>query len=103
MVDKPNARKTHDGAIPLVGGIALYLGLCGSLLVGELPFYHDLYLHLLASGCMVAIGVADDKHELSVRARIVGQPLAASIMIFACDQYIADLGNLFGFGNINLG
>ena len=52
---------------------------------------------------MVAIGVADDKHDLSVRARIVGQTLAASIMIFACDQYIADLGNLFGFGNINLG
>lgn len=73
LVDKPNARKTHDGAISLVGGIALYLGLCGSLLVGELPFYHDLYLYILALGCMVAIGVADDKHDLSVRASIVGR------------------------------
>lgn len=50
----------------------------------------------------MAIGVADDKHDLSIRARIVGQTLAVSIMIFA-DQYIADLGNLFGCGNINLG
>ncbi len=30
LVDKPNARKLHQGVIPLVGGISVYL----SLLVG---------------------------------------------------------------------
>ncbi len=38
LVDKPNARKLHQGVVPLVGGISIYL----SLLVGFLFSYHQV-------------------------------------------------------------
>ena len=28
LVDKPNSRKRHHGAIPLVGGISVFAGIC---------------------------------------------------------------------------
>ena len=33
LVDKPNERKLHVGAIPLIGGLAVYVGFVLSLLV----------------------------------------------------------------------
>ncbi len=103
LVDKPNARKLHTGSIPLIGGIAIYLGLCLSLFIGSAPFDHESYLFIVASGLMVLIGVVDDKRDLSVRTRIVGQMLAASIMIFGADQQIENLGDLIAVGDLNLG
>ncbi len=103
LVDRPNSRKLHNGAVPLVGGISVFLGLCAGLLVVEQPFQHSTLLYVIASAGMVTIGVIDDKRDLRVSTRIWGQLLAASIMVFACGQSISEVGNLFGQGSISLG
>ncbi|CAM4123198.1 UDP-N-acetylglucosamine--undecaprenyl-phosphate N-acetylglucosaminephosphotransferase [Pseudoalteromonas byunsanensis] len=102
LVDKPNERKKHEGHIPLIGGIAVF----SSVLVTSslfLPFSIELASYLFASGLMVLIGVMDDRHDLSVRFRIFFQLLVASLMIFSTESYIQNLGNLFAFGDIQLG
>ncbi|TAA39581.1 UDP-N-acetylglucosamine--undecaprenyl-phosphate N-acetylglucosaminephosphotransferase [Corallincola spongiicola] len=102
LVDKPNERKNHVGHIPLVGGISTFIGvLIASVL--WLPHSSELRIYIIASAMMVFIGVLDDKYDLSVRVRLVGQMLIASLMIFGVNAYIADLGDLIGFGGINLG
>lgn len=102
LVDKPCARKQHDGHIPLVGGISVFIGvLIASTL--WLPESREFNLYLIASAIMVFIGALDDRHNLSVRSRLVGQMLVASIMIFGAGIYIKDLGNLFGYGNVHIG
>ncbi|MCF2825861.1 MULTISPECIES: UDP-N-acetylglucosamine--undecaprenyl-phosphate N-acetylglucosaminephosphotransferase [Pseudoalteromonas] len=102
LVDKPNERKKHEGHIPLIGGIAVFssIFITSSLFF---PFSIELGCYLLASGLMVLIGVMDDKHDLSVRFRIFFQIVVASLMIFSIDSYIQNLGDLFSFGDINLG
>lgn len=102
LVDKPCARKQHDGHIPLVGGIAVFLGVLLASMVW-LPQSREFNLYLTASAIMVFIGAVDDRHNLSVRSRLVGQMLVASIMIFGAGIYIKDLGNLFGYGNVHIG
>ena len=102
LVDKPCARKQHDGHIPLVGGIAVFLGVLLASMVW-LPESREFNLYLIASAIMVFIGAVDDRHNLSVRSRLVGQMLVASIMIFGAGIYIKDLGNLFGYGNVHIG
>ena len=102
LVDKPNARKHHEGQIPLIGGISIFAAvLIASLL--WLPDTLELRMYLIASAMMVFIGALDDKYDLKVRIRIVGQIIIASLMIYGVGGYISNLGNLFSFGDIDLG
>ncbi len=102
LVDKPNARKLHDGQIPLIGGISIFFAVLAASLLW-MPNTLELRMYLIASAMMVFIGALDDKYDLRVRIRIVGQIIIASLMIYGVGDYIANLGDLFGFGNINLG
>jgi UDP-GlcNAc:undecaprenyl-phosphate GlcNAc-1-phosphate transferase len=60
-------------------------------------------MYLIASAMMVFIGALDDKFDLRVRVRIVGQVIIASLMIYGVGGYISNLGNLFGLGDVTLG
>ena len=81
LVDKPCERKQHNGSIPLVGGISVFFT---TVVVFLLCFNlsDDLRLFIIASACMVFIGVMDDRYDLSVRVRIFAQLLVASIIVF---------------------
>jgi UDP-GlcNAc:undecaprenyl-phosphate GlcNAc-1-phosphate transferase len=102
LVDKPNARKHHDGQVPLIGGISIFVAVLAASLIW-LPNTLELRMYLVASAMMVFIGALDDKFDLKVRIRIVGQIIIASLMIYGVGGYISNLGNLFSFGNIELG
>ncbi len=102
LVDKPNARKHHEGQVPLIGGISIFAAVLAASLLW-LPNTIELRMYLIASAMMVFIGALDDKYDLKVRIRIVGQIIIASLMIYGVGGYIYNLGDLFNFGNINLG
>ena len=43
-IDKPDARKVHHGAIPRLGGLAIFLGYIGSVLFNNsIPHDHKLF------------------------------------------------------------
>jgi len=102
LVDKPNERKQHSGHIPLIGGISIFMAVLAASLFW-LPNTIELRMYLIASAMMVFIGALDDKFDLRVRIRIVGQIIIASLMIYGAGGYISNLGNLFAMGDINLG
>lgn len=102
LVDKPSERKHHAGHIPLIGGISIFLAVLAASLLW-LPNTLELRMYLIASAMMVFIGALDDKFDLRVRVRIVGQIIIASLMIYGVGGYISNLGNLFGFGDVTLG
>jgi len=102
LVDKPSERKLHAGHIPLIGGISIFMAvLMASLL--WLPNTLELRMYLIASAMMVFIGALDDKFDLKVRIRIIGQLIVASLMIYGVGGYISNLGDLFGLGDVKLG
>lgn len=102
LVDKPNARKTHSGHIPLIGGISIFVAVLFASLIW-LPDTLEMRMYLIASAMMVFIGALDDKFDISVRVRLVGQIIIASLMIYGVGGYISELGNLLGVGNVSLG
>ena len=102
LVDKPCERKQHSGHIPLIGGISIFLAVLAASLLW-LPNTLELRMYLIASAMMVFIGALDDKFNLRVRVRIVGQIIIASLMIYGVGGYISNLGNLFGLGDVTLG
>jgi UDP-GlcNAc:undecaprenyl-phosphate GlcNAc-1-phosphate transferase len=109
LVDTPDHRKLHSGDVPLVGGLAIFLTLllCALLFTdqGQLTLTtpgKELTVFLLAGAVLVALGVADDRHHVSVFTRVVVEIAVALIVIEGLDLRVSNLGDLFGTGNIRL-
>lgn len=99
LVDKPDARKRHEHAVPLIGGLAIY---CTLLIIG-LAFAwegHGARSYLIAAGFITIIGVLDDRLDLSVRLRILSSFAATGVTMYFGGAIFTNLGNLLGFGDI---
>ncbi|WP_448546845.1 UDP-N-acetylglucosamine--undecaprenyl-phosphate N-acetylglucosaminephosphotransferase [Thalassotalea fusca] len=102
LVDLPNERKNHEGAIPLIGGISIYTG----VLIASTFFIEQsqlLNLYFISSALLVFIGTMDDIYDLSVTPRMIFQGIVATIMVFGAGIYIHDFGSIFGGGSIDIG
>ena len=64
LVDKPNGRKLHTGSVPLIGGIAMYIGVIVSILAAQIDLNKYNYF-LLGSLIIVIVGVLDD-HNIRI-------------------------------------
>jgi UDP-GlcNAc:undecaprenyl-phosphate GlcNAc-1-phosphate transferase len=96
LVDKPGGRKTHHGEIPVVGGIAMFLGCVLGL--GLLPVNPFISAPLLSAAALVVlVGMLDDRFELSPYARLTAH-LAAALMVLSTTSglTITTLGSPFG-------
>lgn len=98
LLDEPNGHREHHQATPLIGGIAMYVGLCcGWVLVGA-P------LSLMYAGFLVVVcGAWDDKNEVSSGVRFFFQILACGVMIYWGEVVLFDLGQLFNEDLVLLG
>jgi UDP-GlcNAc:undecaprenyl-phosphate GlcNAc-1-phosphate transferase len=95
LVDRPDERKHHVGHIPLIGGLAAFIGvLAGAVVDGQAPLFTSM---LLATAAVLAvIGALDDRFDLSVRTRLLVQTAAVLAMVAVTGVHIHTLGHLFG-------
>ncbi len=107
LIDVPNsARKQHASATPMVGGIAMYLGILMAVLVQNmiLPIDPSLYKHYVAffwgTFLMVIVGALDDRRGLSTTARFAAQTVAILVMIYGADTRLSDLGAILPGGYV---
>jgi UDP-GlcNAc:undecaprenyl-phosphate/decaprenyl-phosphate GlcNAc-1-phosphate transferase len=101
LVDSPNIRKTHIGSVPLIGGVAMYIGLVISILVSSNDL-NQFNFFLLATLIIVLAGVLDDFHNISVKLRLCLHLIVAIIIVSLDGTIIESFGNLFGNGEINI-
>ncbi|WP_154180618.1 UDP-N-acetylglucosamine--undecaprenyl-phosphate N-acetylglucosaminephosphotransferase [Vibrio furnissii] len=102
LVDKPNARKLHQGAVPLVGGISTSIVLAQFLTFRpDIIQYSELFVLSIAT--LTFVGALDDKFDLSVKVRIAIQAALSVTMMQVTGIELNSLGNLFGLGDIYLG
>lgn len=79
LVDVPADRKIHVIPTPRLGGLALYTGFIGSLLLNSIV--PDWMIAVLVAGSLLLIiGVLDDIRELPAWVKLLGQLLAAGIV-----------------------
>jgi len=102
LVDKPNERKHHDGAVPLVGGVTICISFM-YFLFNNSELLPNNQLFMLSIFILTFVGALDDKYDLSFKIRFVVQGGLSIVMMFVADIQLHTLGNVFGFGNINLG
>ena len=96
LVDKPGGRKTHRGEIPIVGGIAMFVGcIFGIGLIQPGQFVSAPLLS--AAALVVLVGLLDDRFEISPFARLTAHLVAALLaMMTTTDLIIHTLGHPFG-------
>ncbi|WP_257389233.1 MraY family glycosyltransferase [Tahibacter caeni] len=97
LLDVPSGRHDHARPTPLVGGLAIFGGLLAiALLRGHLG--PGFIAYLCAAALLVAVGVVDDRIDLSWRLRIVVQA-CAGLILAAGGVQAASVGHLFAFGS----
>ncbi|MFM2032671.1 MAG: hypothetical protein RLZZ297_1436 [Chloroflexota bacterium] len=83
-VDAPAARKIHSTPVPLLGGVAIYLGCVGALLVlGDRAYVRELIAIVAAATLVSACGLADDRWTLHAYPKLLGQLAAACLLVYA--------------------
>lgn len=101
LVDKPNARKHHNGHIPLVGGVSIYISIWVIYFLQPL-WFPDFYYYITSVSLLLFVGVLDDRYDLPVTPRIVLQAFVAIVMMFS-GLHLASLGDIFLGYPIGLG
>ncbi len=81
VMDLPGERKVHEHPIPRVGGLAFAVGACVAIAWWGA---RDATTFSVLLGCViiVAFGVWDDRVDLSYRSKLVGQLLAALVVVW---------------------
>ncbi|TLS77474.1 undecaprenyl-phosphate alpha-N-acetylglucosaminyl 1-phosphate transferase [Photobacterium damselae] len=102
LVDKPNARKLHQGVIPLVGGISVYISLLAGLLL-FMPISLNLYLYLSCAAILIVLGALDDYFDVSFKIRLVIQAGISLAIILIGQHSLHNFGYLMGSETIALG
>jgi UDP-GlcNAc:undecaprenyl-phosphate/decaprenyl-phosphate GlcNAc-1-phosphate transferase len=103
LVDIPGRRKIHKKITPSMGGIAIFLGFIISALIWmEFPQWKETRFILIALFVVFFIGVRDDLVPLRPFMKLLGQLIAAGVLIALFDLRLKSLYGLMGVYDIPL-
>jgi len=100
LLDKPDLRKQHQGAVPLAGGVSIFL----TLLIGVYALNIEPYTYgMLAIASLVfAVGVFDDFRHINPWVRLLIQYGCGILLATYGGITIYNVGNLLAMGDIPL-
>jgi UDP-GlcNAc:undecaprenyl-phosphate/decaprenyl-phosphate GlcNAc-1-phosphate transferase len=101
LVDLPNHRKAHKGAIPLIGGLSAFAGLLVAWLI-SMPLTEGFGIFLFCALMLVILGAIDDARDIPAKYRLWAQVVLGALLSYGSGIYLTTLGNLFGAGTIEL-
>lgn len=102
-VDRPDSRKLHDSATPLIGGPLIGLGVLVALSVCGLLQHEEVRWLVLATAAMGTVGLLDDRYDVPPVLRLAVQFGVGLMMAWPAGIEIHRLGNLLAFGDIGIG
>lgn len=102
LVDAPDRRKIHRGAIPSMGGIGIFIGMGFAMLIWLTISGIVEYKYVLAGSTLLFIaGVRDDLVPISARVKLIVQMFSATIIIGSGIMINSAYG-LFGLDELNI-
>ena len=97
LFDIPDARKLHSKPIASLGGIGIFSGFFLASLLGiSVKAFPEFQYFFAAATIIFFIGINDDMVALTAMRKIIGQVLAAAILIHLGDIRISSMHGLFG-------
>ena len=102
IVDNPNARKLQRTPVPVFGGVAVFMGVLPTVVATGI-FFKDFLttvVNLCSITVMLAIGVWDDRRDISATFRFIVEILVVFLMMLAAGCPIDDFHGLWGIHDI---
>ncbi len=78
--DNPNTRKVHEKVMPRLGGLAIFIGCATGYFAGGL-YDEQLTGILIGAALIIGLGIMDDVLELSAIMKLLGQIIAAGVVV----------------------
>ena len=102
LCDEPGERRSHKESTPSLGGIGIFAGVIFSIILWTpFDYFVDLQYILCAFIIIFLIGAKDDILPMSPNKKLVGEVLAAAILVFKSNVIITNLGGIFGVDEIS--
>lgn len=79
-MDHPDPRKVHSGVMPRMGGLAVYLAFVAAVLLFR-DLTPQVWGLLAGATAILLVGILDDIKGISARVKLVGQILAAAVIV----------------------
>ncbi len=98
FVANPAPRRVHVQPVPMLGGLAIYVGLVATVAVSGTHPYRELMGVIGGMTVVTLFGLFDDRYELSPPLKLLGQALAAGALIWSGIQI-----RLFANETLNIG
>ena len=83
FMDKPSSRKIHSKPVPLLGGVAIYLGCTIALLAFDRPFISQVVTLLVGATLISFLGLWDDRRGLRPLVKLAGQMMIVVVAILS--------------------
>jgi UDP-GlcNAc:undecaprenyl-phosphate GlcNAc-1-phosphate transferase len=84
MVDRPDARRVHLSPVPLLGGIAIYIGFIVALVLFGEGWVLSQAISIFVGATIVSfLGIWDDRWGVRPILKLLGQAVAAGIVMLS--------------------
>lgn len=102
MMDTPGRRKIHKKITPSLGGIGIFIGLVIALTIW-LPFEAFQQYKFVLAGMLILflIGLRDDIVPLKASYKLLGQLVAAAMIVYLAGIKLNSFYGLFGIEELN--
>ena len=104
LVDVPSERKHHQGSVPLIGGLAMFIGITLGLFSSNIiNIEENLMFFFVGSFVLILTGIVDDFRGISSNKRFIFQILVGLIIVKVGGVLLEDLGSLISVEKLHLG
>lgn len=105
LTAEPNARTSHKGIVPTLGGIGVFTGLLltvniSAILFADFSQIIDLLIFNILVLLLLLVGVSDDIMTIAPRQKFFFQLLIALVFVLGTNISIHSFSGLFGIHNI---
>lgn len=101
LVDVPNARKVHQDAIPLIGGLAIGVIVASLAGLNSVKDVNEILPIIITSYVMLLVGTLDDKTDIKAIYKL-GIQICVSIIIASSGVRISSLYGFLGIYELNV-
>jgi UDP-N-acetylmuramyl pentapeptide phosphotransferase/UDP-N-acetylglucosamine-1-phosphate transferase len=102
LYDEPNERTASMKIVPTLGGVAIFIGLTISTIIGTNGFtFNELKYVIAAVIIMLFVGLKDDILTISARKKLYVQILTAAILVTLGDFRFTSFHGLLGIHEID--
>lgn len=103
FVVKPNKRTSHEGAVPNIGGINIFISFLLTVFMFSYGIITQLQFTIIGVFIILIVGFVDDLIDIKATWKLVGELASAFFLIVVADIRLTNLHGFMGIAELSIG